>query len=69
MPAKKAPAATSAEPTREAAAEALVAAVETLKSAAAAFAKADTGRTTHVFIAEGYRVLFMGEQLSSVVPM
>lgn len=60
---------TKAPASREEAAEALEAALHALKDAAAAFAAADTGRTTHTFNAEGYRVLFMGEQLSSVVPM
>lgn len=50
-------------------AEALTAAVEALKEAAASYAASDIGRTTHSFTADGFRVQFMGEQLSSVVPM
>lgn len=50
-------------------AEALKTAVENLKVAAAEYAVSDVGRTTHSFTAEGFRVQFMGEQLSSVVPM
>ena len=61
--AKKAPA------TIEGAAEALRKSLAGLVSAAASYAEADTGRTIHSFTAEGYRIQFMGEQLSSVVPM
>jgi len=46
--------------------ETLRAAVTALAEAAAAYAESETGRTVHSFAADGYRVRFMGEQLSGL---
>lgn len=46
--------------------ETLKAAVTALAEAAAAYAASETGRTVHSFAADGYRVRFMGEQLSGL---
>lgn len=50
-------------------AEALKIALAALVAAAAEYAASDAGRTTRSFKADGYRVQFMGEQLSSVISM
>lgn len=50
-------------------AEALKTALAALVTAAAEYAASDGGRTAHSFKADGYRVQFMGEQLSSVISM
>lgn len=46
--------------------ETLKAAVTALADAAAAYAESEIGRTVHSFAADGYRVRFMGEQLSGL---
>lgn len=48
-------------------AETLKNAVADLAIAAADYAASEEGRTLHSFDADGFRVLLMGEQLSSVV--
>lgn len=59
----KAPKAVKAIATPE---ETLRAAVSALADAASAYAASETGRTVHSFAADGYRVRFMGEQLSGL---